>query len=375
MADKLTFSGLGLTFAGFDLELDTGMSTVTIGDRVYPTVKIGNQVWLAENLDYKFTGCTIGASTKSSSIAQANYYNNDETTYGVNGNKYGLLYNGVAVDYMEANKSSLFPGWHVATRDDFDTLITYAGGTSVAGKKLKSTDGWNNQGWAGTDDYGFDGKPAGQGLPFAQVGAYCEFWTSTSTSNPAYKWYKQISGLYDGVYENNTALSAEFPVRLVKDAEQAVTPVEPEVQYCPNCNEPWDGSTCLGCGYPNVPTYETCPGCGENTYDGSYCSNCGYAAPVYETCPNCGENTYDGANCYNCGYQTMVYETCPNCGETAYYNGYCESCGYGDLPPDTGDQTCPNCGEPWDGVYCSNCDYPPHEEPPEEPPPEEEYYE
>lgn len=223
MADKLTFSGFGLTFAGFDLELETGMSTVTIGGRVYPTVKIGNQEWLAENLDYKFTGCTIGASTKSSSIAQANYYNNDETTYGVNGNKYGLLYNGVAVDYMEANKSSLFQGWHVASRDDFDTLITYAGGTSVAGKKLKSTDGWNNQGWAGTDDYGFDGKPAGQGLPFAQVGAYCEFWSSTSTSDPAYKWYKQISGLYDGVYENNTALSAEFPVRLVKDAEQAVT--------------------------------------------------------------------------------------------------------------------------------------------------------
>lgn len=353
MADKLTFSGFGLTFAGFDLELEPGTSTVTIGGRAYPTVKIGNQEWLAENLDYKFTGCTIGASTKSSSIAQANYYNNDETTYGVNGNKYGLLYNGVAVNYMEANKSSLFPGWHVATRDDFDTLITYAGGTSVAGKKLKSTDGWNNQGWAGTDDYGFDGKPAGHGLPFEWVGSYCEFWTSTSTSDdPAHKWHKQIYGLSDGVYEHNTALSAEYSVRLVKDAEQVVTPVEPEepvepvepeVQYCPGCSEPWDGS---------------------------YCSNCGYSPAAYETCPSCGENTFDGANCSNCGYQAMIYDICPNCGEQAYYNGYCESCGYGDIPPDTGDQYCPNCGEQWDGVYCSNCDYPP-----QEPPPEEEYYE
>lgn len=147
------------------------------------------------------------------------------------------------------------------------------------------------------------------------------------------------------------------------------------IEYCPHCGEPWDGVTCLGCGYPNVQTYETCPNCSENTYDGNFCSNCGYQAPIYGVCPSCGEETYDGANCSNCGYAAPVYEPCPNCGDQAYHDGYCDSCGYGNLPPDTGDQTCPNCGEPWDGVYCSNCDFPPHEEPPEEPPPEEEYYE
>lgn len=125
-------------------------------------------------------------------------------------------------------------------------------------------------------------------------------------------------------------------------------------------------------------TYDHCfSNCGQNTTTGLQDLNQiptdwggYYVTPVYETCPNCGENAYDGNYCSNCGYQAPAYEICPNCGEQAYHDGYCDSCGYGDLPPDTGDQYCPNCGEPWDGVYCGNCDYPPHEEPPEE-----EYYE
>lgn len=122
-------------------------------------------------------------------------------------------------------------------------------------------------------------------------------------------------------------------------------------------------------------TYASCfYNCGQNTTTGLQDLNQiptswggYYEEPVYEICPGCGEQSYDGSYCSNCGYAAPVYETCPNCGEQAYYNGYCESCGYGDLPPDTGDQYCPNCGEQWDGIYCSNCDYPPHEEPPDEP--------
>ena len=69
----------------------TGPSVV-IGGREYPVVQIGNQLWLAENLDWRWEGLTVGGQWQRETPG-AWYYNNDEATYGVNGNKYGLLYN------------------------------------------------------------------------------------------------------------------------------------------------------------------------------------------------------------------------------------------------------------------------------------------
>ena len=66
------------------------IGSVEIGGRTYKTTKIGNQTWLAENLDLKIEGFTPGVwdTTKPSFM----YQNNDENTYGWNGLKCGLLY-------------------------------------------------------------------------------------------------------------------------------------------------------------------------------------------------------------------------------------------------------------------------------------------
>ena len=111
--------------------LERGGDFVEIGGRKYRTVKIGNQLWMAENLDYKFTGCDIGAAGIPSTPA-AWYYDNDESTYGVNGNKYGLLYNQYAVDYLNQHLSELgIPsGWHVPSRTEWDTLISQSSGVA-----------------------------------------------------------------------------------------------------------------------------------------------------------------------------------------------------------------------------------------------------
>lgn len=37
---------------------------VEIGGKTYPVVKIGNQYWMAENLDYQFDGCAIAPTSK-----------------------------------------------------------------------------------------------------------------------------------------------------------------------------------------------------------------------------------------------------------------------------------------------------------------------
>lgn len=154
---------------------------VLIGDRLYHYVQIGDQLWIDENLDYKFAydGGTlpIGASGTPSTPA-AWYYGNDEATYGVDGNKYGLLYNWYAAKYLEDNKSTLLPeGWHVPSTTDWDTLETAVGGASTAVTVLKSTTGWTDG--AGTNDYGFNGVPAGDYYgSFRYLGSRAYFWTS-----------------------------------------------------------------------------------------------------------------------------------------------------------------------------------------------------
>jgi len=130
-----------------------------IGGRKYKTVVMPDgKEWLAENLDFKF--CQIGGQF-SSSYPLAYYYNNNETTYGWNGYKCGLLYNGYACNLLESNKNDLIPGWHVPSKTEWENLIAACGGVSIAGTKLKSVDENWFSGWNGTDDYGFKLLPAG----------------------------------------------------------------------------------------------------------------------------------------------------------------------------------------------------------------------
>ena len=152
---QLTCVGDCWTLAEF--EESTESSWAEIGGRMYKAVKIGNLYWMAENLDYKFSGLTSPATDDSETDPVANYYNGDASTYGSN----GLLYNGAAVLYLQEHRTDLgLGGWRVPTTDDFNALFTAVGGASTAATKLKSTNGWDS-GYEGTDDYGFAALGAG----------------------------------------------------------------------------------------------------------------------------------------------------------------------------------------------------------------------
>ena len=202
-------SGLGtVTF------VDT---TTTIGGRVYRTVTIGGATWLAENLDYKFSGCGIGGDG-TPSTPNAWYYNNDEATYGIDGTrKCGLLYNWHAVKFLNDNKSELMPGWHVPTTAEWDALANAVGGTGVAGTRLKATNvSWATS-WGGTDDYGFGVLPAGyRHSNFSDLGSLAFFWLpeDASGSTASYKVFSDSSSI---LLEQNIKEYA-FSVRLVKDS-------------------------------------------------------------------------------------------------------------------------------------------------------------
>ena len=157
---------------------DKEPNIVVIGGKSYPTVTIGTQTWTAVNLDFTWSGLPVDTgSWGNKDTPVANYYQYDKATYGWDGLRYGLLYNGAAAMYLENHKAELIPGWHIPTMEEFNTLANYLGGTSVAGKVLKSTTGWSDN-KNGTNDTGFNGFPAGIryiSLGFGNLGSSAKF--------------------------------------------------------------------------------------------------------------------------------------------------------------------------------------------------------
>lgn len=192
---------------------------VVIGGRKYKTVLMpDNKVWLAENLDFKFNGCDIGSSGIPSTPA-AWYYDNDESIWGWNGRKCGLLYNWYAAEYLEQNKSVLLPaGWHVPSRNELFDLVNSVSNSNA----LKQQDGgvWPT-GWNGTNEYGFGMLPAGWRRgdtgAFADQGYYCDIWSHASYDTATSFVFEFNPNGYDpntdrGLKQNGGT------IRLVKDA-------------------------------------------------------------------------------------------------------------------------------------------------------------
>ena len=113
----------------------------------YQTVRIGKQIWMAENLKVKTEGSWC--------------YEDKESDC----QKYGWLYN------WDAAKVACPVGWHLPSKEEFEILFEFVGGAQEdawkwenAGKMLKSTNGWNEYGGKdgnGTDAFGFSALPAG----------------------------------------------------------------------------------------------------------------------------------------------------------------------------------------------------------------------
>ncbi|MBF0433486.1 MAG: hypothetical protein HQK83_19570, partial [Fibrobacteria bacterium] len=114
--------------------------------KIYKVVKLDDQWWLGENLNYK------------PDSGQNACYANQETNCDV----YGMLYNyrTATADYHGNGKDVCPVGWRLPTLQEYKDLIAWAGGDDAACEKLKTFDGWIND-HSGTDDYGFSLLPAG----------------------------------------------------------------------------------------------------------------------------------------------------------------------------------------------------------------------
>lgn len=218
--DAIEFAGIDVP-AGTDLaDCPTLIKKITgadIGGRIYRTVTIGSLTWMAENLDYKFTGLKFRDDAQSNPLStlalnpEAAYYNYDETTYGVTGNKYGLLYNGTAASYLNTNRATLCPGWRLPTQQEWIDLLAVG---NNEGLKYKATYGWTNG--TGTDDYKFSALPGGFWYDdFMSVGTGANYWTSTPNQDTTY-YINFVRGNDVSVNGWETRENA-FSLRLVKD--------------------------------------------------------------------------------------------------------------------------------------------------------------
>ncbi|MCQ2122371.1 MAG: fibrobacter succinogenes major paralogous domain-containing protein [Fibrobacter sp.] len=136
--------------------------------QIYKTVKIGDQVWMAQNLNYDYNKgsaksfcfgnkaeyCEVAGrlytwAAAIDSVALANDTDDSQTCGYGETCTLPTVVQGVCPE-----------GWHMPTYEEWNTLFTAIGGQYKAGTALKSGRGWNNNG-NGTDAYGFSALPAG----------------------------------------------------------------------------------------------------------------------------------------------------------------------------------------------------------------------
>lgn len=186
----------------------------------YGWVKIGKQVWMAENLrtGKLNDGTTIPLVTNNTAWNRLTpaccWYNNDKATFG---NTYGALYNWWAV-----NTGKLCPaGWHVPTDEEWTTLTTFLRGESVAGVKMKEsgTTHWKSPNKGATNESGFCGLPVGYRYytgDFNYVGSYGYWWSSTKYATK-YARSRRL-GYNSAVVNRDIDLKGDgFSVRCLRD--------------------------------------------------------------------------------------------------------------------------------------------------------------
>jgi len=184
-------------------------------------VKIGNQVWMLENLDVENfrNGDSIPQAKTAEEWENAGknnepawcYYDNDES----NGTKYGKLYNWYAVN----DPRGLAPeGYHIPNNAELIELTDSLGHENVAGTKMKSISGWYESA-NGNNSSGFSALPGGYRYingSFSDIGKVGNWWSSSEgdTSNAISRFLNYYNA---DVFNYNSDKKNGFSVRCLKD--------------------------------------------------------------------------------------------------------------------------------------------------------------
>ena len=229
--------------------------TDTRDAKIYNTVQISNQCWMAENLNI---GTMISGSNDmtNNGIIEKYCYNNNSN----NCNTYGGLYQWneamaytLSSDSIPSGRKGICPiGWHLPSDGEWTMLTDYLGGLNVAGGKMKEvgTAHWLSPNTGATNSSGFTALGAGVRYyngTFIIFNYGNDFWTTTQKDfvYPFKVWDRRLfhnSAIVERGYDFKTE---GWSVRCIKDfisAPTARTHVPAETSIIWNWN-PVTGAT------------------------------------------------------------------------------------------------------------------------------------
>ncbi len=160
-----------------------GIPTITYEGQTYNTILIGTQCWMKENLNY-----VVGNSW---------CYDNDLS----NCDTYGRLYDWETIMNGEVSSNDVPsgvrgicpPGWHIPSNAEWDIIVNYLGGSTVAGGKMKEADyeHWVPPNTDATNSSGFTALPGGRYrffFGYAALGEMENIWSCTEYNEQFVKY-------------------------------------------------------------------------------------------------------------------------------------------------------------------------------------------
>jgi uncharacterized protein (TIGR02145 family) len=183
-------------------------------EKVYKKVKIGSQVWMAQNLNY----AAPGSKCYNDSIA--------------NCEKYGRLYNWSTAMASSASSASepsgvrgVCPyGWHLPSNAEWGALMqsvnpscSLTGDCANAGTELKATSGWTSGN--GVDSKGFSALPGGSGNSSGSFGTVGDFgyWWSATADRATSAYFRGMDYGNENVYYGSGSNGNLLSIRCVQD--------------------------------------------------------------------------------------------------------------------------------------------------------------
>jgi uncharacterized protein (TIGR02145 family) len=230
----LVFGMLALVGCKDNTEAPRVVETGTVTDvdgNVYKTVKIGNQWWMAENLSVTHfnDGSTLDFfALNDADTLWANAANPSYTV--INDSLFGYLYN---FNVVENVKNIAPEGWHVPTDEDWKILekeigmsddeanaLGWRGSNEAEKLTIQYSRGWpEGSALFGTDEYGFQAKPAGCRLFNGEMnyqGNLTFWWTASTNGNEA--WYRYLDANQTRIFRQHTYKGYGMSIRCVKNS-------------------------------------------------------------------------------------------------------------------------------------------------------------